>query len=309
MATLHKTSVNGAYGLNSGDVEEGGVRNSETLRPLIGGTPRERFPHGDDDKDKGGSRHTIDSPKPRHSPFILRNQAFVSGVAYCMSSCSMILLNKLVLSGFKWEAQISLMLYQNLVSVTLVALLSKAGVIVTEPLSWKLIRIWAPVNFIFVGMLVSSFFRLAQGCLKHGHQHPESWTLIVSAVCGGVTDLSFHLQGYIWQTLNCFFTAAYSLTLRRVMDHAKAASKTGQLSEFSMVLLNNSLSLPLGVVLAVAFNEVTYVRNSLVGSLNKIPLSIAGIVLFRAPTSPANLGSILFGCFAGVLFAKAKMAG
>lgn len=34
---------------------------------------------------------------------------------------------------------------------------------------------------------------------------------------------------------------------------------------------------------------------SLVGSLNKIPLSIAGIVLFNVPTSLQNSASILFG--------------
>lgn len=34
---------------------------------------------------------------------------------------------------------------------------------------------------------------------------------------------------------------------------------------------------------------------SLVGSLNKIPLSLLGIVMFNAPTSLANVSSILFG--------------
>lgn len=36
---------------------------------------------------------------------------------------------------------------------------------------------------------------------------------------------------------------------------------------------------------------------SLVGSLNKIPLSVAGIVLFKVPTSLENSASILFGKF------------
>jgi GDP-mannose transporter len=45
---------------------------------------------------------------------------------------------------------------------------------------------------------------------------------------------------------------------------------------------------------------------SLVGSLNKIPVAIVGIVIFRAPTTPANLASILVGLIAGVLFVRAK---
>ncbi|KAF7130354.1 hypothetical protein RHSIM_Rhsim10G0134300 [Rhododendron simsii] len=46
---------------------------------------------------------------------------------------------------------------------------------------------------------------------------------------------------------------------------------------------------------------------SLVGSLNKIPLSVAGIFLFNVPTSLENSASILFGLVAGVFFARAKM--
>lgn len=130
------------------------------------------------------------------------------------------------------------------------------------------------------------------------------------------------------------------------MDIAKQATKSGNLNEFTMVLLNNLLSLPLGAVLIILFNEVDYLFEtpllkmptfwlvitlsgflglaisftsmwflhqtgattySLVGSLNKIPLSVAGIVLFKVPTSLENCTSILFGLLAGVFFAKAKM--
>jgi GDP-mannose transporter len=45
---------------------------------------------------------------------------------------------------------------------------------------------------------------------------------------------------------------------------------------------------------------------ALVGSLNKIPVAIAGILLFNAQTTPANLASICVGLIAGVLFVIAK---
>ncbi|ONH89848.1 hypothetical protein PRUPE_8G020100 [Prunus persica] len=210
-----------------------------------------------------------------------QNQALLAGLAYCISSCSMILVNKFVLSSYNFDAGISLMLYQ-----------------------------------------------------------------IISAISGGVTDLSFHAVGYAWQIINCFLTASYSLTLRRVMDTAKLVTKSGKLNEFSMVLLNNTLSLPLGIVLIFVFREVDYLFTtpllrlptfwmvmtlsgflglaisftsmwflhqtgattySLVGSLNKIPLSVAGILLFKVPTSLENSASIFFGLVAGVFFARAKM--
>lgn len=301
-----------------------------------------------------------------------RNQALVSGLAYCLCSCSMILLNKLVLSGYNLNAGISLMFYQNLVSVVVICSLRASGTIATEPITWKLICIWFPVNLIFVGMLVSSIFSLkyinvamvtilknitnlitavGEVYLFNKRHSSKVWgsllLMVVSAICGGLTDLSFHRTGYAWQILNCFLTAAYSLTLRKVMDLAKQATKSGSLNEFSMVLLNNSLSLPLGLALALIFKEPDYLYNSpiirlpmfwvvstlsglfglaisftsmwflhqtgpttysLVGSLNKIPISMAGILLFKVPTSVSNLLSILFGLFAGVMFAKAKLS-
>lgn len=51
---------------------------------------------------------------------------------------------------------------------------------------------------------------------------------------------------------------SFQLTLRHVMDSAKQATKSGNLNELSMVLLNNILSLPLGIILVLGFNEVGY---------------------------------------------------
>ncbi|KAH0724512.1 hypothetical protein KY284_000377 [Solanum tuberosum] len=301
----------------------------------------------------------------------VHNKALLSGIAYCISSCSMILVNKYVLSSYNFNAGISLMLYQNFVSVVVVSMLSFFGVISTEPLTLRLIKVWLPVNVIFVGMLVTSMFSLkylnvamvtvlknvtnvitAVGEMYIFNKHHDSrvWTalllMIVSAVSGGITDLSFHATGYAWQIINCFLTASYSLTLRRIMDTAKQVTKSGNLDEFSMVLLNNTLSLPLGLLLVLVFNEVDYLSTtpllqlptfwivitlsgflglaisftsmwflhqtsattySLVGSLNKIPLSVAGIFLFNVPTSLDNTASIFFGLLAGVFFARAKM--
>ncbi|KAF7840112.1 GDP-mannose transporter GONST1 isoform X1 [Senna tora] len=301
----------------------------------------------------------------------LQRNALLSGFAYCLSSCSMILINKFVLSSYDFNAGIFLMLYQNFISVIIVSTLSLLGIISTEPLTWRLIKVWLPVNVIFVGMLITSMFSLkyinvamvtvlknvtnvitalGEMYLFKKHHDNRVWAalflMIISAITGGFTDLSFHAIGYAWQIVNCFLTASYSLTLRRVMDTAKLVTKSGNLNEFSMVVLNNILSLPLGFLLILVFNEVDYLLTtpllrlpsfwlvmtlsgflglaisftsmwflhqtgattySLVGSLNKIPLSVAGILLFKVPTSLENSASIFFGLLAGVFFAKAKM--
>ncbi|KAL8236711.1 hypothetical protein R6Q59_017792 [Mikania micrantha] len=332
-------------------------------------------------------------PKVRSGPLI-------AGAAYCLSSCSMILLNKVVLSSYAFNAGISLMFYQNLICSIIVIVLGLCGAVSLEKLNWKLVKVWIPVNLIFVGMLVSGMYSLkyinvamvtilknmtniltAVGELYifQKKQSQQVWTamflMIISAVTGGVTDLSFDATGYTWQLVNCILTASYSLTLRRIMDAARSVTKSGSLNEVSMVLLNNLISLPFGALLVIIFDEWTYVMNvdvvkipmfwvvatvsgllglaisfssmwflnqtgpttySLVGSLNKIPISIAGLLLFNVPLSLPNLFSILFGkqhdlnnslassnisglsvflyvcgfsgLFAGIFFAKAKMS-
>ncbi|XP_059654155.1 GDP-mannose transporter GONST1-like isoform X2 [Cornus florida] len=328
---------------------------------------------GNDEIDLEGGKLEKDTEKTIRSSRVVKihNQALLSGLAYCISSCSMILVNKYVLSSYDFNAGISLMLYQNFVSVVIVLILSFSGVISTEPLTWRLIKVWLPVNVIFVGMLITSMFSLkyinvamvtvlknvtnvitavGEMYLFNKYHDNRVWAslflMIISAISGGITDLSFHAVGYTWQIFNCFLTASYSLTLRRVMDTAKQVTKSGNLNEFSMVLLNNTLSLPLGIILILMFNEVDYLSRtpllrmplfwlvvtfsgflglaisftsmwflrqtgpttySLVGSLNKIPLSVAGILLFKVPTSLENSASIFFGLLAGVFFARAKM--
>ncbi|KAL3139932.1 hypothetical protein ABBQ38_004222 [Trebouxia sp. C0009 RCD-2024] len=172
--------------------------------------------------------------------------------------------------------------------------------------------------------------------------------MMLSAVCGAATDLAFNLTGYFWQLINCMFTAAYSLYLRGVMDRlvGLTVNKT-RLDEFSMVFYNNLLSLPLLLILiwqggefdslaqepalqnpyfltaalassllafCISFASLWFLSSttattySLVGSLNKIPVALIGLVAFNVPWSPQNLLSILVGLGAGVIFVRAKQA-
>ncbi|XP_058782114.1 GDP-mannose transporter GONST2-like [Vicia villosa] len=319
-----------------------------------------------------GSFNVDDEERDRLHGSAKKSVPLISGTAYCISSCSMIMLNKIVLSSYNFNAGISLMFYQNLISTLVVVLLALCGRVSVEKLNWRLVRVWLPVNVIFIAMLVSGMYSLkyiniamvtilknvtniltaiGELYLFRKRQSSKVWTamfvMIISAVSGGVTDLSFDAAGYAWQIMNCFLTASYSLTLRWVMDEAKKSTKSGSLNEVSMVLLNNLLSLPFAIIMIFLFGEWDYVIHadvvklpefwivatasgliglsisftsmwflhqtspttySLVGSLNKIPISIAGILVFKVPLSVSNLFSILFGLFAGILFARAKMS-
>jgi hypothetical protein len=60
---------------------------------------------GKSSKERESSAQLLRLPK-------IQNQALLSGLAYCVSSCSMILVNKFVLSGYAFNAPVFLMLYQ-----------------------------------------------------------------------------------------------------------------------------------------------------------------------------------------------------
>lgn len=69
---------------------------------------------GDDEFDVEGGKFENDREKLIRSTRVVKinNQALLSGLAYCISSCSMILVNKYVLSSYDFNAGISLMFYQ-----------------------------------------------------------------------------------------------------------------------------------------------------------------------------------------------------
>lgn len=300
-------------------------------------------------------------------------QTLVAGACYCAASATMVLMNKYVLTGFDFHFTNSLLLSQTLMSVLLVCACSLVGIVKLEPLTLPITKLWLPANAIFVGMIMTGFFSIKHlsvpmvtvlknfsnifvvcGDMWFFGRRPSAgvwWCLVlifISGLCSGLTDLEFNLEGYAWQFTNCIFTAAYALYLRRTMDAVKPLTRSGELSQFSMVYFNNLLCTPFILALMVYFGELPGVLDapqlrstsflmaaamsgcvgfaislaslwflqstiattySLVGSLNKIPTSILGILLFNTPTTWQNLASIGLGLAAGVAFTRAKSAG
>lgn len=245
------------------------------------------------------------------------------------------------------------------------------GLIKLEPFSWKIVKLWYPVNLIFVGMICTSFlslqklgvpmatvlknltnlFTIGGDYFFYGKVYGAAvWSTLglmaLSALCGAFTDLEFTMEGYVWQMVNCLFTAAYSLYLRGVMDKlVTVTSNKTKLDEFSMIWYNNLLSLPLiagliyfsgeyktawhepalnnpkflvavAATCLVAFgisfaslwflSTTTATTYSLVGSLNKIPIAIIGLLAFNVAWTYPNLLSVVVGLVAGVIFVRAK---
>lgn len=163
----------------------------------------------------------------------------------------MVLMNKHALSSFHFTCPNSLLLFQCAMCCVLVKLTEMAGFITVEKLSWRIVRLWLPVNMLFVLMIWTSFYSLKflnvamVTVLKNltnliticgdyvfykRSYSPGVWfslfLMLVSALAGAFTDLTFNADGYLWQMANCFTTAAYSLYLRSVIDKVQVRTRS-----------------------------------------------------------------------------------
>lgn len=87
-------------------------------------------------------------------------RGMASCLAYMLSSTSMVLMNKLVLSSFGFGSTNCLLLYQTIWCVVIVKGLHLMGRLKLEKLTYQLMMAWLPINVIFVGMIWTSFFAL-----------------------------------------------------------------------------------------------------------------------------------------------------
>jgi len=162
--------------------------------------------------------------------------------------------------------------------------------------------------------------------------------MIASSLVAGYNDLAFDANGYTWMGINAVVTAGYVLYMRFAM-------KKTQLNEWGMVYYNNSLAIPTLLPMLLVSGEMTTVMESLsqytynfygicfwtgisgfllsissfwavrttspttysmVGSLNKIPLTILGVLFFETPMKLIGGISIAIGLVAGGMYSIAK---
>ena len=113
-------------------------------------------------------------------------------------------------------------------------------------------------------------------------------SITYSFLCPVVVLFRFTNDGFerTFLSLSCFLM---QLTLRRVMDTAKQVTKSGNLNEFSMVLLNNTLSLPLGLFLIFVFNEVEYLSRTWVLLSRRVYVSFKYIYIYILSVSVEDI--------------------
>jgi len=166
--------------------------------------------------------------------------------------------------------------------------------------------------------------------------------MVLSAVVAGWTDLSYSSTGYLWMFANCVFGAGYVLVVRfRMQDtklsdmdmalinnllsipvlitltmlctnehlHFQAAYHLhSQQSGFLFWLITTGV-IGTGLNLTAFFclrytSPTTY---SMAGSLNKIPMVLVSLAIFRPPINAINMIGVLLGLASGCLYSIVKL--
>jgi len=184
-------------------------------------------------------------------------------------------------------------------------------------------------------------------CTSSCYQYRASWltiasilTMTLGAVLAGANDLEFNLVGYIWVAVNCLFTASYTLYMRYATNNIK-------LTRFGMVYYNNLLSMIILFFVCLLRNEFKDLMDpriltnefmfstlvagvcgfglnfaslwcvsstsattyAIVGSLNKIPVTMLGFILFNAKMTNNGIMFLIMATLGGFLFAFSKLPG
>jgi len=312
-------------------------------------------------------RQEMDQVEERKG-FSLCSLAVLSCVLYSIASISMVLSNKLILTTFQFKYDMVLLFIQNCMSTILLRAARSLGWCEFEEFEARKALDWLPLNFFFIGMLLTGFFSLemlsvpmmtifknsSNVLVTFGDYAIYGRTvsrgvvaclvlMIIAAIFAALHDITLEKQGIMWALCNCAVSASYVLYMPRAMKKTK-------LSNFGKVYYNSALSLPLILVLdgitsndfirlyrskedlvelrswsflftlifsgfvgaAISLASFNCVRRtspttySMVGSMNKIPLSLLGVLIFRTHLTFRSGVFIALSLLAGILYAYTK---
>lgn len=104
-------------------------------------------------------------------------RAILACLAYSAASCSMVLLNKAVLSRFDYNYKACIMVLQGLVALGLMVASKRLGVLQFKSLTKTSLQLWFPVNIFFTMMLYTSFERCV-ACPLRGRRREQPRALL-----------------------------------------------------------------------------------------------------------------------------------
>jgi len=170
--------------------------------------------------------------------------------------------------------------------------------------------------------------------------------MLLGAVLAGQSDLEFNPAGYTWATLNCVITAAYVLYMPRAIKdsnlNAFGRVYYNNLLSLPLVILldlavvgdipralsagmkpdDDEIADDIGFVIAVIFSgcigfflslssfqcvqSTSPTTYSMIGSVNKVPLAIVGVIIFNTRINSQGGIFIALSLASGIMYAYAK---
>ncbi|KAJ1731602.1 GDP-mannose transporter into the lumen of the Golgi [Coemansia biformis] len=197
-------------------------------------------------------------------------QMVVPIAAYCASSITMTLVNKLVLSSFQFHMVFFMLAVQAFGSVALMVLAHRVGLNVKyRGMNKRDAKTWFPVACSQALMLYTGgkaleymnvpLFTVFKNLTIIAVAYGEKWVfqaavtplmlasfalMVLSSLVGAWNDISFNGWGYFWMSFNCFASATFVIHMRKVI-------KQVNFQDFDTVYFNNLLTLPLYAVLSL----------------------------------------------------------
>ena len=211
-----------------------------------------------------------------------QHEALYSLVAYTVTSISIILVNKLVMTTHKVNEPIALLFLQNLFAVVLVLTLKMTKMVELPALEWRLVKNWLPLTLLFVAMLYTSMVSLhlmsvasltlmknlstVLTAVGDWYFFGKQLTLTI-CISFGVIMLGSYLsatgdpwvttEGLLWTSMNVVASSGYLLYMKLLLG---GISK--ELGRYGTVFYNNFLSLPFLLFPALGSFSVIWARLS-----------------------------------------------
>ena len=162
--------------------------------------------------------------------------------------------------------------------------------------------------------------------------------MTIGTILSGINDLDYNLLGYTWLIINCSLTSLYILYMRYISTNIKL-SRFGMLyynnlisamilfpiciikGEFNSLvdeeimttsfIISNTFAGIIGVCLNFAIlwciGSTSATTFAIVGSFNKVPITILGFVIFKAKMTMEGIVFIIMSTLGSFLYAYAKL--
>lgn len=208
-----------------------------------------------------------------------RFEQLFSAFMYGASSVLILLVNKRLLSSYKFKFSCLMTLFHMAFGVVCLVLMRKAKMVNYAPFDWTLARRAAPLSLCFVANVVvgmvaldhvdipmfatlrrlTVLFVLLNEWFMLGKRPQPTIVgavtiMIVGSLIGGYGDLKFDLVGYMFVLLNNLFTALNLVVMKKTIGDTKLAG-----DQMSIMYYNSLISIPFLLVAACVNGEMTQV--------------------------------------------------